>query len=375
MNIQNLYIIFFNEPSAQAAFSFYQKTKKKFQEKKIKVAVVFQEKKHQLFFKQWSNLSKQPFPPTSLYNENFSLHNFLSQNWSNQNAFLFFASTGIVIRKISPLLISKYIDPAVLAADFSLRYFIPLLSGHVGGAVQLAKTITKWIDNSHCVLTGASDQLDFSALDILSKDWQVSMNNTHLYPALASAIVQKEKILVYAPLPLQNFLQEKKSLHQIQMQFKNMDDVKNNDEETASHVFAFSWHNSWQPNCFFLKVEKIFLGMGMNRGISLQNIEQAFFEFLQKFNLQKKQIQKISSIDIKQDETALLEFCQKHSFTLEFFDKEEINHLQNDFSESAAKKFLQVKGVAEPCAVLSSINKTILISKKIYQGVTIAAAF
>lgn len=56
---------------------------------------------------------------------------------------LFICATGIVMRSLAPVLVSKYDDPPVLVLDEQGRFVIPLLSGHEGGANELARQISE----------------------------------------------------------------------------------------------------------------------------------------------------------------------------------------------------------------------------------------
>lgn len=55
---------------------------------------------------------------------------------------VYIAPTGIVVRAIAPLLEHKTVDPAVVAVDVGGRWAISLLSGHEGGANQLALAVS-----------------------------------------------------------------------------------------------------------------------------------------------------------------------------------------------------------------------------------------
>ena len=51
---------------------------------------------------------------------------------------IYVAPCGVVVRAVAPLLQSKLRDPAVVVADVGHRHVVSLLSGHEGGANDLA---------------------------------------------------------------------------------------------------------------------------------------------------------------------------------------------------------------------------------------------
>ena len=71
---------------------------------------------------------------------------------------IFIMALGIVVRMIAPRLKDKYRDPAVVVVDDFSRYAISLLSGHEGGANNLAMQTANILD-AEPVITTASEVL------------------------------------------------------------------------------------------------------------------------------------------------------------------------------------------------------------------------
>ena len=70
-----------------------------------------------------------------------------------------------------------------------------------------------------------------------------------------------------------------------------------------------------------------------------------------------------------------MEFAKEEGLEIEFYKKEELNSLENEFSPSKATEFFALKGVAEPSAVMASEFRELVFKKEVYfKSVTIAGA-
>jgi len=77
----------------------------------------------------------------------------VQQFFKQGDPLIFICATGIVIRTLAPVIQDKYRDPAVLVLDEQGLFVIPLLSGHEGGANEMADKVTTLLDNQLVITT------------------------------------------------------------------------------------------------------------------------------------------------------------------------------------------------------------------------------
>lgn len=87
-------------------------------------------------------------------------------SWNDVDGFVLFASTGIAVRTIAPLLKDKTIDPAVVCVDEAGQWVVALCGGHTGGANALAAEVAALL-GAEPVLTTATDAAGLPGLDAL----------------------------------------------------------------------------------------------------------------------------------------------------------------------------------------------------------------
>jgi cobalt-precorrin 5A hydrolase/precorrin-3B C17-methyltransferase len=89
------------------------------------------------------------------------------RRWSEVDAFVLFAATGVAVRVVGPLLASKQSDPAVVCVDDTGRYVVALCGGHGRGGNALAREVAAML-GATAVVTTASDNAGAVALDALA---------------------------------------------------------------------------------------------------------------------------------------------------------------------------------------------------------------
>ena len=122
----------------------------------------------------------------------------VAKNFSLFSAHVFIAATGITVRAIAPHLESKDRDPAVIVVDQEGRHAISLLSGHLGGANELARRIAG-LTGGRAVITTATDIQGVLSLDLLAKEKGLAIANLDAVKFVNMALVSGEPIHVYDP--------------------------------------------------------------------------------------------------------------------------------------------------------------------------------
>ena len=293
----------------------------------------------------------------NIYNK---LDDILPNAWKTYDAIICILAMGAVVRKIAPLLEDKATDPAILVINLALDKIVPLLSGHLGGANELANELTTLLPNCTNFISTATDQTNTMAFEMVAHKNGWKIENLKQLANISNRLLNKLPVKVLTKKNLFDSLPSKDNLELIE--------EKDLDENTVIISPLINKHNlTLKP--------KVFLGIGCNRDTPFKTIDTSVKIFLEEHNLTMNQISNIASFKAKDDEKGLLEFAKKYSFDIQFYEKDDINSLENDFSDSASTKFFGLKGVAEPSAILCSIYKEILIKKQVYnKSVTIAGA-
>ena len=92
----------------------------------------------------------------SRFTPGFSMEDWTAEGFRNREDLVFIGAVGIAVRAIAPHVRSKVTDPAVVAVDESGTFAVPVLSGHLGGANDLARRIAT-VCGAVPVVTTATD--------------------------------------------------------------------------------------------------------------------------------------------------------------------------------------------------------------------------
>lgn len=287
-----------------------------------------------------------------------SLKEAVHANFHKYESHIFFMSTGITVRIIAEKIKSKLTDPAVLVIDDRGLNCISLLSGHIGGANKLCHKISEILD-SRSIITTATDVNDLPAVDVIAVENDLVIENPEKIKIINSKILKKEPLKIYDPFGF------------IKNRFGGVD-VK--EESEKPDVVVDCKIKVYESDPLILRPKVLYSGLGCNRGTDKKDMEELLLQVLEKNKLSVSSLKSFATVDIKKDETGILELAKAMDLPIMYFSKDELNSVETFSGPSKmALKHVGVKSVCEAAAIMASKGK-IVIPKQKTKDVTIAIA-
>ncbi|MEA5113101.1 MAG: cobalt-precorrin 5A hydrolase [Geobacteraceae bacterium] len=316
---------------------------------------------------KWADACMGPFTPFP-----GCLRELVVQLWRKADGLVFIMATGIVVRLIAPLLEGKDRDPAVVVMDDSAKFAVSLLSGHLGGANDLAGRCAA-ITGAMPVITTATDANGLPSFDMLAKEQGWAIDDLSRVKTLNALLLEKGRIAVVDPTG------------QVEQHFCGRGNLTFHPDFTTAlrsgaSGFLFVTDRSLPPQLqhpalLVLRPQNLVLGMGCNSGTSVEEIEEVVLCNLKRQFLSIRSVNCVATAAVKRDEPGLVEFAQKYSLPVVCFESNELNTVPSPSPPSRhAMEAIGATGVAEPAALLASGGGRLLLKKVKSGNVTLAIA-
>lgn len=296
------------------------------------------------------------------------LKSFVGRAFSGYDGLVFIMATGIVVRTIAPFIKGKDVDPAVVVMDEGGRFAISLLSGHLGGANDLAKEVTE-LTGATPVITTATDVCGKPCAEDIAKDLDCEIENVGGIKLVNAAFLHDE------PVAMNLAPNRDKVLGNGNLVFYDTFEELIKSGYDARICVTNKLIPRIEESCLILRPKNLVVGIGCNRNTSAEEIEDVVGTVLKDAGLSKKSIRNLATIDVKNDEVGLLDFAKRHGLTIDFFSKEELEKAEVVTSPSLhVIAAVGVGGVCEPSAMLSARVLRLLVKKIKSGNVTVAVA-
>lgn len=274
---------------------------------------------------------------------------------------VFIGAAGIAVRAAAPYIKDKMKDPALVVVDEGGRFSIPLLSGHVGGANQLAVRIAEAI-GAQPVITTATDVRGVFAVDLFAVKNGLTITDRTLAKKVSASLLEGKPVGFFSDFP---FKDKEKGLWMPK---------GCTDRECQVNLWITSGtERRFEKECLYLVPQCITVGIGCRRGTSRALLEAALESALKGGGFHPAAVKALASIDVKADEAGLLELAEKRGWELKLYPAERLLAVEGEFEESEFVR--QRVGVGNVCErACMAEGGRLIIHKQAGEGVTVAAA-
>ena len=281
--------------------------------------------------------------------------NALGLAWNECDGIVLFLATGAAVRLIVPLLRSKHRDPGVVTVDDAANFAVALCGGHEGGANDLAASVADTLGATP-VLTTASDSVGIPALDSLGRDLGFHLEEGSDLAAVGAALVSGEKVRLVSerrwpigPLP------------------ENV--VWTDEPETPLILISDRLEKVPHPSVIY-RPPSLVVGVGCSRGAGTDEILGLIDASLEEASLSRNSVATLASIDVKRDETGLLEAAGKLDVPVRFYPAEVLSTAEVPNPSEVVRGAVGTPSVAEAAVVSSGAE--LVVEKRKSENATVA---
>lgn len=325
-----------------------------------------------------------------------SLQVWTAQRMAEGDALLFIGACGVAVRAIAPNLTDKLHDVPVLVMDEEGQYVIPILSGHVGGANELAREFADLMDARPVITTATDVQKKFAVdlfakrnhLEIMNKDGIAKVSAKALAGEQLTIAIRAKNIECYHPkfcevceedfTEAENQLLREASMHKqdqevcgVEPPLRLVPYVKNQQidivvSEMPDNKNALIW----------LRPKRYVVGMGCRKNKASEELLAFYQETLEQAMVEPGEVYALASIDKKKDEPGLLAISERMRIPFFTYTAEELNRVGACVHSSEfVKAQVGVDNVCERAALAGcGANGTLIYEKQAFDGMTIAIA-
>jgi cobalt-precorrin 5A hydrolase len=292
-------------------------------------------------FKKYAQADDTPFDKAE---------SVLCEYWGKAGI-LFISACGIAVRCITPFVKSKVSDSAVVVCDELGNNFISLLSGHIGGANELAEMLADRL-SGNSVITTATDVNNKVAIDEWAVNNGLIIDNPQNIKHISAALLEGKLI---------GLVNETELISPVGI------------EGVGASVGIYIGCRDFYPFDKTLRLvpKQLCIGVGCRRGVEAKCLIDEAKKLFKRERLLIDGVATVATIDIKADEVAINELANSLGAELRLYTADELMALSGKFSKSEfVMKIVGVDCVCERAAV--AVGAELIVGRHAGDGVTLA---
>lgn len=297
-----------------------------------------------------------------------SISSWAGEQMAAHHTLVFVGACGIAVRAIAPWITDKLHDSPVLVMDEQGQYVIPLLSGHVGGANELAARLAGELGAAP-VITTATDLHGSFAVDLFAKRNDLWICNREGIARVSAKVLAGEEIT----MSIQTGHLEADEVIPAGIRLCAYPPM-----EKVDVLIADGTEEALQEEAagLLLQPKKYILGVGCKKGTNSVKLETFLRKILEEQGIAMEQISALASIDVKKEERCLLDFSEKYRIPFRTYSAQELQAVPGTFHGSDfVKAQVGVDNVCERAAMKAAgTGGQICLGKQAQDGMTVAIA-
>ncbi|HOV85835.1 MAG TPA: cobalt-precorrin 5A hydrolase [Syntrophobacteraceae bacterium] len=304
------------------------------------------------------------------------LGGLLGEIWPRYSAFVFIMAAGIAVRRIAPLIKSKLSDPAVVVLDERGQFVVSLLSGHLGGANQLALKVARLL-GAQPVITTASDVWKKPAMDLVAQEAGLEVENPEMLARLTRAFLEDEEVWVFDPEGrIEDSLGDYPHVRRLSP--GEPETVRERPGDPGAPPPGL-WVHETVPSpegirFLLLRPQNLVVGIGCNRGTPMEEMRDFLESVFREHRLSLRSVRNLASVDLKSREEGMIKLAETLRRPIRFYSREELRNVSVPNPSLRVANHIGVHSVCEAAAILSAQSPTLLVPKQKTPNVTLAVA-
>lgn len=302
---------------------------------------------------------------------------FMEDHFAEYGAWIFVGAMGICVRAVAPHLRDKHADPAVVTVDATGRWAIPVVSGHVGGANELARRLASAL-GGEAVVTTQSDNAGLWPLDTLAArfDWGEAVCGATMNEAIASFVNGRPTALLLEVRDKGTHYLERTAPRHVRVCYR--EEELPADAELVIAVTPRIVRRAVPVWSFVPRV--LSLGVGCRRGCAPEGVADEIARRMREARWHPESVASVATVTLKADEPLVAALCAHFDARREIWTAGELAGVEVPNPSERVREATGAPSVSEAAARMSAHGGELVIEKqkgRLDEGAdfTFAAAF
>lgn len=296
---------------------------------------------------------------------------WVKRQFQKKNGIFFIGAAGIAVRAIAPFVQDKLTDSPVLVIDEKGQFVIPLLSGHMGGANELAVELAEMLGATPVITTATDVNCKF-AVDVFARKQGLKICNRDGIEKVSAKILEGKK----ATIAIEGIMDPVEKKCTFLENFQEELELKPYPVTEKTDIIVSRESKKNEYGVLQLQPKEYVLGIGCRKGKEFSKLKEFIRKNLEEAGITEEDVCMVASITLKSEEEGILKWKNFYRVPFVTFTGEELKKVPGDFTESAfVERKTGVGNVCERAAMAACKgNGSLVLRKQAEDGMTLAIA-